>query len=345
MKRRKRVLLVCDTIGNTPRDYDVQTLLKTPDWQTERDCYTALKRLGYTTDVIAVYDDIMPLIAKVKTFRPDIIFNQVEHFRGISTYERNLVALYELLGIAYTGSNPTGMILCKNKAVTKEVLFARGMCVPRFVVVKKNETVKKNTSILYPAIVKPLRDESSYGISRSSIVTHAAELKDRLAYIHERLDQDAIVEEYIAGDELYVSVLGNERLRVFPVRQLFFGTQKKRPTIATYKIKWDAAYRKKWNISYGFAHLPVRLTREIAATVKDAYKALRIDGYARFDIRLDRDKRIYIIEANPNPCLARNEEFSLSAKKAGIPYEKVIDLIINAGHASYRKIHSFSIDS
>jgi len=156
---------------------------------------------------------------------------------------------------------------------------------------------------------------------------------ERVKFIHDSIKDDAIVEEYIDGREFYVSVLGNKRVRVFPIREMKFGDfGEDEPRIATYKAKWDYEYRQKWGIKNEFAgRLPNGLAKKVEEICKRAYKALNMQCYDRFDIRITSDSKIYIIEANANPCLDEYDELGQSAIKAGISYNKLIQKIINMG--------------
>ena len=162
--------------------------------------------------------------------------------------------------------------------------------------------------------------------------------RERVAFIHEKYNSDAIAEEYIDGRELYVSLIGNVRLMVLPVRELVFReVPPNEPKIATFKAKWDDDYRKRWGLANQFADdLDLELVSHIEETCKRIYRLLTIDGYARIDLRLSADKKVYFIEANPNPILANDEDFALSAAKAGLPYPQLIDRIVRQGMKTVR---------
>jgi len=165
------------------------------------------------------------------------------------------------------------------------------------------------------------------------------QFKERVQFIHASHDSDVIAEEYIAGRELYVSLLGNERLSVFPIRELVFEeVPPDEPKIATYRAKWDESYRKRWGLKYQFAKaLDPLLERAIVQTCKRIYRLLTIDGYARIDLRVTEAGEIYFIEANPNPHLAADEDFAQSALKAGVSYEKLVERILRTGLATARE--------
>jgi D-alanine-D-alanine ligase len=159
-----------------------------------------------------------------------------------------------------------------------------------------------------------------------------------VAFFHEKHDSDVIAEEYIEGRELYVSLMGNIRLNVFPIRELVFSeVPPNEPKIATYKSKWDEEYRKRWGLKNQFVEgLDPALVANIEQTCKRIYRLLTIEGYARIDLRLTAANEVYFIEANPNPILAQDEDFALSADKAGLPYPRLIDGIIRLGMKTVR---------
>jgi len=132
--------------------------------------------------------------------------------------------------------------------------------------------------------------------------------------------------------------MGNVRLTVFPIRELVFSdVPPNEPKIATYKAKWDEEYRKRWGLQNQFIEeLDPALVAHIQHTCKRIYRLLTIDGYARIDLRLTSDDKVYFIEANPNPILADDEDFALSAGKAGLAYPQLIDRIARQGMKTIR---------
>jgi D-alanine-D-alanine ligase len=183
-----------------------------------------------------------------------------------------------------------------------------------------------------------VKEEASYGISQASFVTSDEQFKERVAFIHEKHDSDVIAEEYIEGRELYVSVMGNAKLTVFPIRELVFReVPPNEPKIATYKAKWDEEYRKRWGLQNQFPEgLEPALVAQIEETCKRIYRLLTIEGYARIDLRLTAANEIYFIEANPNPILAADEDFAQAAGKAGLTYPQLIDRIIRQAMKAVR---------
>jgi D-alanine-D-alanine ligase len=188
--------------------------------------------------------------------------------------------------------------------------------------------------------VKPLREEASYGISMASFVTDDKSFIERVQFVHESMGQDVIAEEYVEGRELYVSLLGNQRLTVFPPREMVFAeVPEDEPKIATFKAKWDDKYRERWGIKNRFASsLPEGVEKKIERLSKKAYTHLYLKGYARLDLRLTAQNEIVFIEANPNPFIAKDEDYARLAAKAGVEYDPLIQRILQFGLGENRLI-------
>src|SRR5438445_1191811 len=298
----------------------------------------ALGAMGHTPEHLAIYDDVDLLRQKLETFAPDVLFNLVEQFRNKSEFDQNIVSFFEMQGLPFTGCGSTGLTLCKHKGISKKILHYHGIHVPNFVVIPRGRRIARLKVPKFPILVKPVKDEASYGISQASFVQTEEQFRERVAFIHEKHDADVIAEEYIEGRELYVSIMGNVRLSVFPIRELVFReVPPNEPKIATYRAKWDEEYRKRWGLQNKFAvGLEPALVARIEETCKRIYRLLTIDGYARIDLRLTPGNEIYFIEANPNPILAEDEDFAQAAGKAGLPYPQLIDRIIRQGMNTLR---------
>ena len=338
MKKKLKVLVLFDGIGPTKIDQDLSKEMKTEDWKTEANVMAALGALGYAAEHLAIFDDLDLLRQKLESFAPDVLFNLVEEFKSNPGFDQNIVSLLEMQGVPFTGCGATGLTLCKHKGISKKILSYHRIHVPNFVVIARGQRVARPKQLKFPILVKPVKEEASYGISQASFVETDEEFRERVAFIHEKHDADAIAEEYIEGRELYVSLMGNLRLSVFPIRELIFReVPPDEPKIATYRAKWDEEYRKRWGLQNRFANgLEPALVARIEETCKRIYRLLTIDGYARIDLRLTAANEVYFIEANPNPHLAEDEDFALSAGKAGLPYPQLIDRIIRHGMKTVR---------
>lgn len=327
-----RVLLAFDMPSAVSRDHDYTEDFKdTENFETENDVHKALLENGYEVRPLGLYDDVRPLLDEVSEFKPDVIFNLVETFHGVTRWDKNIVGLIELLDVPYTGAALATLALCNDKGLCKKILRFHRVRGPKFHTFYRNRKVWLPKTLKLPFIVKPLTEEASRGISQASIVDDEKSFTERVQMIHERMGLDAIVEEYIEGRELYVSVIGDQRLRVLPAREMTFGQQHDdEPRIATYKAKWDNAYRKRWGIKNGFAgKLGEGMEARLSDVCKRAYRALNIGSYARFDLRVTATGEIYVIEPNVNPSIAKSDEFAHSADRVGIAYPALIRMVVN----------------
>ncbi len=333
MKKKLKVLALFDAIRPTGINEDLTAELKTDDWKTEAGVLAALRDLGHTVEHLALFDDLDLLRQKLQSFAPDLIFNLADQFRNNRAFDQHIVSILAMYGVPFTGCGSTGLTLCKHKGISKKILSYHRIHTPAFVILARGRRIARPRQLRFPILVKPLKEEASLGISQASFVENDEQFKERVQFIHEKYDNDVIAEEYIDGRELYVSILGNHRLQVYPVRELVFSeVPPDEPKIATYKAKWDEDYRKRWGLQNQFAEgLEPALVRHIESVCKRIYHLLTIDGYARLDLRLTAANELYFIEANPNPILAADEDFALSAMKTGLSYPQLIARIVRQG--------------
>lgn len=311
------------------------------DASAEYNIYHALKKLGHYIKLLCVNSDIAPIVEQLSKEPPDIVFNLTEQFRGERMMDENISAVLELLNIPFTGTGSKGLMLCRDKGLCKQLLSRRKIQVPEHIVFPCSRPVKISKKIKYPLVVKPLYEDGSDGISNASLVKDENELKERVHLVHENWKQAAIVEEYIEGRELYVSLLGNKRIRVLPFRELSFGnSDSKGPQLATYRVKWNDKYQEKWNIHFCFGEVDAPVQKTIARTCKKIYRILQIKDYGRIDLRLTETGRVVILEANPNPGLGYGDEVAESGIKAGIEYIRLIEMILHSTLRRYQEINS-----
>ena len=338
MKKKLKVLALFDAIRPTTVDQDLSHELKTEDWKTEANVLEALRQLGWAAEHLAIFDDTDLIRQKFQSFQPELIFNLADQFKNNRAFDQNIVSFLELHDVPFTGCGSTGLTLCKHKGISKKILGYHRIRVPDFAVIPRGKRVVRPKRLAFPILVKPLKEEASLGIAQASFVENDDQFKERVAFIHDSHDSDVIAEEYIEGREFYVSIMGNAKLTVFPIRELVFKeVPPNEPKIATYRAKWDEEYRKRWGLQNVFPEdLPPALIAEVEDICKRIYRLLTIEGYARIDLRLTADNKFYFIEANPNPILAEDEDFAQAAAKAGLPYPQLIDRIIGIGMRTVR---------
>lgn len=287
-----------------------------------------LRKVGFNAYTLNIKDKIELLIDDLKEKRPDVIFNFVEIFKDEPQYEMNVVGIYELLGIPYTGAPAMALANCQSKIFVKRLLRSKGIGTPRFFIIRKpKQRYKHNLS--FPLMVKPSLEDASVGIENESIVTDNRQLKNRIEYILKYFHQPVLVEEYISGRELNVAVLGDKRLRALPISEIDFS---KMPdnlyNIVSYQAKWDPhheSYHK--TIPKCPAKLPKKVEKEAKEIAISAFKIMGCRDYARIDMRLSKENKLYVLEVNPNPDLTDGAGFMRSAGATGLSYAQALKRI------------------
>lgn len=330
--KRLRVLVLMHQDLIPPDSVDGHDL-PNAEWKTEYDVVTTLKKLGHEVRPLGVKSDLGIIRSTIEEWHPHIAFNLLEEFDGVAVYDQNVVSYLELLRVPYTGCNPRGLMLARDKVLAKKLFSFHRIPFPEFTVSLQGRMVKRPSWLSFPLIVKSITEEASLGISQASIVEDDGKLKERVAFIHESVGTGALIERYIEGRELYVGVLGNGHLHALPVWELKLD---KLPDdarrIATERVKWSRKYQDKYGITSEKAkNLPVGKVEEIQHLAKRVYRALGLSGYARIDLRMDGEGGLYVLEANPNPQIARNEDFADSAESDGYAYEELLQELLNAG--------------
>jgi D-alanine-D-alanine ligase len=332
--RRLRILVLMHPDFVPPDSTDGYTAQQINAWKTEYDVVSTLREAGHEARPLGVQEEIKPVRDEIEGFKPHVVFNLLEQFHHEPVYDQHIASLLELMRIPYTGCNPRGLILARGKDLSKTLVHHRRIATPAFAVFPMRRKVQRPARLALPLIVKSLSEDSSRGISQASVVDTDGELAERVTFVHERVGTAAIAEQYIDGRELYVGVLGNNRLRVLPVWELKFGTMGGQGArhIATEKVKHDPSYQERVGIEDGPAkNLAPELSARIQGIAKRIYRTLGLDGYARIDFRLSADGVPYFIEANPNPEIAKSQEFATAARHDGLDYPDLLHRILTLG--------------
>ena len=336
MKKLRALVLMHESLV-PPESLEGHTPAQIEEWRTEFDVISHLKSAGHEVRALGILDSLTDLRAAIQDWKPDIAFNLLEEFNGIVTYDQHVVAYLELLQQPYTGCNPRGLTLSRDKVLSKQLLAYHRIPTPQFLLFPRGRRVRVPRKLEYPLFVKSATEDASVGIAQASVVEDAARLAERIQFIHEQTKTDALVEEYVDGRELYVGIIGNERLTVLPVWEMTFGSLPENlSAIATRKIKWDPKYQAKYGITTRAAQdLDPAVSQALIHQSKRIYKALHLTGYARMDFRVRSDGRVYVLEANANPNLTAEEDFADSALSAGLRYDDLLQKILSLG-LSYR---------
>jgi D-alanine-D-alanine ligase len=331
----RRVLLITHESLVPPASSRGYTVAEIDEWRAEYEVMRCLAGAGHEVRTLGLYDNLGDLRAAVADWKPDIAFNLLQEFQGIGAYDQYIVAFLELLRQPYTGCNPRGMMLSRDKALSKQILAWHRIPTPRFAVVRRGRQPRLPGRLRFPLFVKSATEDASLGIAQASIVEDPARLRERIGFIHEHTQSDALVEEYIEGREIYVGICGNDRLTTFPARELDFGTLPEAMAgIATRKVKWDRQYQRKHGIgSRQAADLPDGVPAALARLSRRIYRALQLSGYARMDFRLRPDGSLFVLEANCNPDICRDEDFAAAAAAAGLGYEALLERLVGLGES------------
>jgi D-alanine-D-alanine ligase len=280
---------------------------------------------------IGINDDLRELLDKLDDKRPDLVFNLCERFADSDYYEAHVAGVLTMLGQPFTGSGPAGLILRQDKAVTKKLLKFHDLSYPNFATFEK-ENLEFAGKMHFPLFVKPLHGDASLGITDSSLVTDYARLIERINFIQNQLKAPALVEEYIDGREFYVATLGNDPIEALPLMELDFS---KLP--ANYpKIYGHEAKAEETSLQYKAVNAIVAtdLSPEVRARInaagREAAFAMKVQDYARVDIRLSQTGIPMIVEVNANPYLERTSAFALAALQQGMAYSTLVNRIVEA---------------
>ncbi len=287
---------------------------------------------GFETTGLGVTNDVAAAMATLNEIRPNAVFNLCESIHGDNRFESLMPLLMDLANIPYTGSCPFGLSLALRKEVVKDVLRSRNVPVPRGRLIGAVEECAALEQT-FPLIVKPAREDASVGISSGSVVSDVPALEKRVAHVLANYRQPALVEEFIAGREIYVSVLEriDQEPQTFPFFEIDFSDMPDdRPKIVSFEGKWvEDSIEYKGTRPVRCEKLAPELRARVAKTALDAFRAVGLRDYARMDIRLSPDGVPYVIDVNPNCDLSDLAGgFSKAAKAAGLSYRELIVRII-----------------
>jgi D-alanine-D-alanine ligase len=335
--KKMRTLVVMHESLVPPDNLEGHTDKEIEEWRTEYDVTTTLRKAGHDVRCMGVLDSLTELRSAIADWKPDVVFNLLEEFNGIVTYDQHVVAFLELMRQPYTGCNPRGLLLSRDKSLCKQLLTFHRIPTPQFAVFPRGGRIQVPRKLKFPLFVKSTVEDASLGIAQASVVDDLTKLKERIEFVHTQVGSDALVEEFIEGRELYVGVMGNDRLTRLPVWEMVFGSMPESlPAIATRKVKWDKRYQAKYGITTRAAEdLPPAVLTTLDKLSRRIYRALGLSGYARMDFRVRPDGQVYVLEANANPNLEAAEDFAESARAAGVSYDELLEKIMGLG-ASYR---------
>ncbi len=289
----------------------------------------ALKAEGFRAEAFNIEDRLDRFESILRRQKPDAVFNLIEDFHDDPKKEFLIAGLYDLYGVSYTGAPPFALAICQRKALTKQILHANGVRTPRFKLLFEPHMPRRH-GLHYPLIVKPAREDASTGVSKGSVVFELEKLLEQVALAFKEFAPPILVEEFIEGRELHVSILGNDPPQVLPIVEYDFSElPSDHPSIISYKAKWDPLHEEYHRIhTICPAKLPKKIEKKVKQKALEAYTLTNCRDYARIDLRLAVDNTIYVLEVNPNPDLTEGVSFMECAEKAGLSFSQTLRHIV-----------------
>ena len=267
------------------------------------------------------------LPSKLLESKVDLVFNIAEGLSGRNR-ESQVPALCELCGIPYTGSDAATLALALDKALAKRLLKQHGVLTPEFQVMTTGRE-KLSSRLRFPLIVKPVAEGSSKGIAAKGVVDDEAGLRKVVRELVDKYKQPALVEEYIAGREFTVGLLGDRRPRVLPPMEIVFKDQNNTRPVYDHEVKQDC-------FQHVYYQCPAKLTqqelRAVERAARDTFAALDCRDVGRVDLRMNAQGQVYVLELNPLPGLTPDySDLVLIAKAAAMDYRMLLSEILAGG--------------
>jgi len=321
MIRGTRAMLLVDRERTLEDDPEMRSGKPRESAVMEFEIAQMLRKIGCDLTVYA-FTTMPRLQKKLASYQPEVVFNVTEHIGRDRTGDVRIAAALDAAGVAYTGASPLGLLICRDKAVSKSIVAQAGVSTPRFTMAPLNVPFPDSLPPL-PCLIKPVGLDSSEGIHMASIARTREEVCRRIETVHRRYREPAIIEEFIAGVD---GVVETPRLRIMPARQLAITvTGRRAPVLASYHVKHDDAYHARWGIRSIAAKLTPATQRQMIRDIKTIYPLLALRDYARIDYRLDPEGNLHFIEANPNPGIQPN---SHSGTWAAVSFRDLVTWIV-----------------
>lgn len=342
----QRVAVLFNHVGDDEyeklRDFDESKLDFDPEYdvavatvQEEYDAIvTALRDQGFDAFAVNVQENIEVLTDLVSNNRPDVIFNLVEHFHDQADLEPAIAAFFDLHRIPYTGATPLALGLCRRKGTAKQLLLANGVPTPDYRLLWTPK-IPRTHGLRYPLIVKPAREDASAGVHEDSVVDRYGQLVARVEAAFASFEAPILVEEFVAGREFHIAILGNDPPRVLPMVEYDFARLPEgRRGIISYAVKWDPLQEDYHRVD---SICPARVSRRIQTRIEraalGAFRVLGCRDYARLDVRLDERGQPFVLEVNPNPDLTEGVSFMESAEAGGLTFGETLAALVNMAAA------------
>jgi len=314
-----------NSLGFKP-EYDINVATVAEEYEA---IANALREEGYEVDLVNINEDIQILLDLLKNNPPDVAFNLVEFYRNDPTLEHLVAGLYALYGVRFTGAGPFTLALCQRKGMTKQLLLANNVPTPRYKLLNEPKMPGRH-GLRYPLIIKPAREDASSGVEKGSVVYNFEQLKERVTKTFEGFDPPILVEEFIEGREFHVSVLGNDPPEVLPIIEFDFSElPSDHPKIISYDAKWNPLEESFHRVhAICPAQLRKRLENKVRSISLESYKITGCHDYARLDLSITEDNKVFVLEVNPNPDLTEGVSFMDSAEHFDLSFGETLAKIV-----------------
>lgn len=284
----------------------------------------SLNRLRCPSVRIPFTRDLAAFVGAVKDHRVNRIFNLCETVDEDARLNGHPAAVFELLGIPFTGSPAMVLMLSTDKLLTQRLLQAAGIPTPGHVVYDSAGPLCE-IGLKFPVIIKPQHEDASIGITQESIVGDQKILEQRVQTLFQRFGP-LLIEEYIAGREFNVSLLGDPTAQVLPPAEIVFEDYPDNMyPILDYSAKWDpSSFEYQHSVRKFPDDIPVSLRNRMEAIALNCFRLLMLRDYGRVDLRMDADHHFYVLEVNANPCLSPDAGFTAAIEKSGLNYDQMV---------------------
>lgn len=324
-----RIVLLFNVESQTSRGEPQDLIALQYTASTAESLYQALCSLGYETQKLPVRDSLVDLKNDLSQFSPGntFIFNVCDGFNGENIEAIRVVQLLEDLGFKHSGSTAETIAICTDKGRAKERLIQYGVPTPAYQIFHQ---ASGDLSLNFPVIVKPMTEDASLGIGIKSVTCNLDDLFDRVNYVIHTYHQPALVEEFIPGRELAVSMWGNEVVEVLPLYEDDYSRiEDPLQCLLTYEAKWLTTSYHYQNISVRCPTVVTEVSEKfIVRTALDAYRAAGLRDFGRVDIRF-HNQIPYVIDVNEIPDLSPDAGFPQTTYVAGYTYPEMVEKILD----------------
>jgi D-alanine-D-alanine ligase len=298
----------------------------------------ALRQGGHRVSRLLVPPDLKAVTAGLARRKPELVFHLIDDFGDVEGSHVATAGLLDALRLPYTGGGPGELFIRGHKGLAKKILAYEKLNCPDFAVFSRDADLETGGNLRMPLIVKPLERDASIGIGPEALVHSVTQMMERVQFIHRKVKDAALVEEYIPGREFYVGVLGNREAVAFPpVEMDFSGLPDGAPRVLDYKAKWEKNSAEYKGTKAVLPDLPEELRARLQKVALDACRALLVRDYARVDLRLTDTQEIYVIEVNANCSLEETSEFATGARAFGLDYPALVNRIAELAADRYRR--------